>query len=228
MTHPSAGRPRSRGAGRLGRDALKPARPAHAMARQPADLGRDVGRHGCDGVVVVRLEAHHARGLRRPEADGEDRSEHDRHLSEHVPGMRSPSTLSTPSTTRTASMRPSSTANSARSPPSSAAYSPGTRLMSAALRESRSRSAASRAAKTATPPISSAVTTLRHPRSQSPATGPVGAPRTLPARQAGRSTRVSAAMRASRDTAATSSSSPASFTPRTKRSRPSSGAKKSS
>ena len=59
------------------------------------------------------------------------------------PGWRSPTTRSIPSTSLTASMRPSSTAKSARSSPSCAAYSPGMRLMSAATRESRSRSAAS-------------------------------------------------------------------------------------
>ena len=57
-------------------------------------------------------------------------------------------------------MRPSSTANSARSAPACAANSPTTRLMSAAARESRSRSVASSAAKTSIRPISSVVTTF--------------------------------------------------------------------
>src|SRR5436190_9021188 len=74
------------------------------------------------------------------------------------PGRRSPTTRSIPSTNLTASIRPSSTAKSARSPPWSAAYSPGTRLISAAARESRSRSAGPSAAKTLIPPISSVVT----------------------------------------------------------------------
>ena len=74
------------------------------------------------------------------------------------PGRRSPTTRSIPSTSLTGSMRPSSTAKSARSAPSWAAYSPGTRVMSAATLESRSRPSASRAAKTVTAPISSAVT----------------------------------------------------------------------
>ena len=75
------------------------------------------------------------------------------------PGRRSPTTRSIPSTSLTASMRPSSTAKRARSPASWAAYSPGTRLISAAARESRSRSAASSAAKAVIPRISSGVTT---------------------------------------------------------------------
>src|SRR5438067_9219768 len=74
------------------------------------------------------------------------------------PRRRSPTTRSIPSTNLTASIRPSSTAKSARSPPWSAAYSPGTRLISAAARESRSRSAGPSAAKTLSPPISSVVT----------------------------------------------------------------------
>ena len=74
------------------------------------------------------------------------------------PGRRSPTTRSIPSMSLIASMRPSSTAKSARSPPSSTAFSPGIRLISAATRQSRSRSPGFRSAKTVTPPISSAVT----------------------------------------------------------------------
>ena len=48
---------------RLGRDALQPARPGHPVGRQPADLLGDVGDHGRDRVVVVRLDQHHARRL---------------------------------------------------------------------------------------------------------------------------------------------------------------------
>ena len=63
------------------------------------------------------------------------------------PGCRSPTTRSIPSTSLTASIRPSSRPKSARPPPSCTAYSPGTSRMSAAARESRSRSAASSSAK---------------------------------------------------------------------------------
>jgi len=52
---------------------------------------------------------------------------------------------------------------SARSSPSCTAYSPATRVISAATRESRSSSASWRALKTGTLPISSAVTTIYAP-----------------------------------------------------------------
>src|SRR5829696_4163222 len=77
------------------------------------------------------------------------------------PGWRTPTARAMPSTCWTGSIFPASTANSARSLPWSAAYSPGASLMSAATRDSRSRCAGSRAAKRATCPISSAVTTAR-------------------------------------------------------------------
>src|SRR5919109_3622303 len=78
------------------------------------------------------------------------------------PGLRSPTTRSIPSTSFVASMRPSSTAKSAPSPPSCAAYSPGTRLTSAAARLSRSQLPEFRPAKTSTRRISSAVTIWRN------------------------------------------------------------------
>ena len=70
---------------RVGGDALQPARPRHPVGREPADLLRDVGLDGRDGVVVVRLDPQHARRLgARAEADREDRPERDRHLAEDV------------------------------------------------------------------------------------------------------------------------------------------------
>ena len=78
------------------------------------------------------------------------------------PGLRTPTTRSMPSMCLTASMRPARTANSARSLPWGAAYSPAVRLMSAAARDSCSRSAAPSAAKTVTCAISSGVTMARH------------------------------------------------------------------
>jgi hypothetical protein len=69
---------------RVLRDALEPALTAHPVARQPSDLPREVGLHGRDRVVVVRLDPHHARRLGGAEADREDRSERDRHLAEDV------------------------------------------------------------------------------------------------------------------------------------------------
>ena len=63
-----------------------------------------------------------------------------------------------PSNSLTTSILPDSTAKSARSPPSCTAYSPGPRVMSAAVRASRSRSAAERPANSGTLAISSAVT----------------------------------------------------------------------
>src|SRR3954447_23160012 len=79
------------------------------------------------------------------------------------PGLRTPTTRSIPSICWTGSIRPSRTANSAPSPPCGAAYSPATRLMSAAAREGRPRADASRPANSAISPISSAVTIVRHP-----------------------------------------------------------------
>ena len=57
--------------------------PIRSAASLPTSL-RDVGRHGRDGVVVVRLDPHDARRLRRAEADREHRPERDRHLAEDV------------------------------------------------------------------------------------------------------------------------------------------------
>ena len=57
--------------------------PIRSAASLPTSR-RDVRRHGRDRVVVVRLDPHHARRLRRPEADRERRPERDRHLSEDV------------------------------------------------------------------------------------------------------------------------------------------------
>ena len=56
------------------------------MAGEPAYLLTDVWHHGRDGVVVVGLDPHHARFLRRAEADREHRPQHDRHLAEDVAG----------------------------------------------------------------------------------------------------------------------------------------------
>jgi len=71
---------------RLGRDALQSAQSADAVACEPADLLADVGVLGRDGVVVIRLDAHDARLLRRAKPDREHGPEHDRHLAEDVPG----------------------------------------------------------------------------------------------------------------------------------------------
>ena len=72
---------------RVGGDALQAARAAHPVRRELADLLRDVGRRGGDGVVVVRLDAHHPRRLGGAEADREDGAERDRHLAEDVAGV---------------------------------------------------------------------------------------------------------------------------------------------
>ena len=73
---------------RVGGDALEAARAGHPVAREPADLEADRRRHRGDRVVVVRLEPQDARRLGRAEPDREHRPEHDRHLAEHVAGMR--------------------------------------------------------------------------------------------------------------------------------------------
>jgi hypothetical protein len=56
------------------------------VAGELADLLAKVRHHGRDGVVVVGLDPHHARFLRRAKADREHRPQHDRHLAEDVPG----------------------------------------------------------------------------------------------------------------------------------------------
>ena len=75
------------------------------------------------------------------------------------PGLRTPTTRAMPSLCLTGSILPSSTAKSARSLPSSAAYSPATRLMSAAARDSRARCCSSSPEKSGIRAISSDVTT---------------------------------------------------------------------
>ena len=67
-----------------GRRFLQAPRSADPVGCQPADFLGDVRRHGREAVVVVRLDAHHARLLRRSEADREPHPERDRHLSEDI------------------------------------------------------------------------------------------------------------------------------------------------
>ena len=68
-------------------DARQPARAAHPIARERPD-GLDEPRLlGGDRVVVVRLDAHHPRLLRRTESDREHGAERDRHLAEEVAGV---------------------------------------------------------------------------------------------------------------------------------------------
>jgi uncharacterized protein YndB with AHSA1/START domain len=57
---------------------------------EPADLGGHIGLHGGDGVVVVGLDAHDARGLGGAKADREHGPERDRHLAEDVARMALP------------------------------------------------------------------------------------------------------------------------------------------
>ena len=71
---------------RVGGDPLQAAGAADPMPGQPADLLGDIGRHGCDGVVVLRLDPQHARLLSGAEPDGEHGPERQRHLAEDVAG----------------------------------------------------------------------------------------------------------------------------------------------
>src|SRR5436190_4217470 len=80
-----------------------------------------------------------------------------------APGCRSPTTVSTPSASLTASTRPASNPKSACSPPSCTAYSPGSNVRSAAARASCSRSSDSSSAKISIRAMSSAVTIGRAP-----------------------------------------------------------------
>jgi hypothetical protein len=72
---------------RRGGDPREAARPRHAVAREPSDLGRELWRRGHDGVVIARLEPHHAGRRRGAEADGVRHTERDRHLADDVPRM---------------------------------------------------------------------------------------------------------------------------------------------
>ena len=45
---------------RLRREPLEPARSAHPVGGEPADLLGDVRYHRRDGVVVMRIDPHHA------------------------------------------------------------------------------------------------------------------------------------------------------------------------
>ncbi len=70
-----------------GGSAARPCSPAAPPIRWAASLPTscaDVRRHGRDGVVVVSLDPHDARRLRRAEPDREHRAERDRHLAEDV------------------------------------------------------------------------------------------------------------------------------------------------
>ena len=149
----------ARGGGGSGREALQPARPADPVARQLPDLLADVRRRGRDGVVVVRLDPHHARRLGRAKPDREDRAERDRHLAEDVAGLPLADDALDPVDELDrldAALEHGEERALAR--PRALRTRPAARLMSAAARASRSRSAAPRAAKTAIAAMSSAVT----------------------------------------------------------------------
>ena len=57
---------------------------ADPLPRQRAELHPDLGRRGCDRVVVLGLDAHDARRLGRAEAERERRAERDRHLADEI------------------------------------------------------------------------------------------------------------------------------------------------
>ncbi len=75
---------------RLRRERLEASWPADPLARQTADVRRDLGGVGSEGVVVVRLDPDHPRGLRRPEPRGMGCAERDRDLAEEVAGPSLP------------------------------------------------------------------------------------------------------------------------------------------
>ena len=139
-------------------DARQPARAAHPVACERPD-GLDEPRLlGGDRVVVVRLDAHHARRLRCTESDREHGAERDRHLAEEVAGVA----LADDARDAVDELDRLDAAleqGEERAPsPSCAAYSPGARLMSADVRASRSRLSGLRAAKYGTRSTSSGVT----------------------------------------------------------------------
>ncbi len=143
-----------RGLGQARPQTPVPAEPVLASADPLPDLRRDGG----EGAVVVRLEPEDAGGLRRPVPGGLGHPERDRQLADDVAGPPLADDALHAVDELTTSIRPSSMPNSARPSPSCAAYSPGSSVMSAAARQSRSQSAGARAANTANRPISSGVT----------------------------------------------------------------------
>ena len=64
---------------RFGGDALQP---AHSLARQRADLLRDVLRHCRDGVILLNVDPHHARRFGGAISPGKRRAKGERHLAE--------------------------------------------------------------------------------------------------------------------------------------------------
>ena len=142
-------------------DALQAAGPADPVARQLADplprpRARPPRRRGSRAARSASRATPRLRGSRAGKTHARARSAPRRRRRR---AARSPTTRSTPSTSLTASIRPSSTPNSARSSPSCAAYSPGMSAMSAATRQRRSHSAGREVRRTPrTDAISSGVT----------------------------------------------------------------------
>src|SRR5436190_9030398 len=67
---------------RLGRNSLEP---SHAFARERTHFERDLRRYGGNGVILLSIHAHHARGFRGSIAARERRAEGKRHLAENGP-----------------------------------------------------------------------------------------------------------------------------------------------
>ena len=78
---------------RLGGEPLQAAGSPDSIARELADLGRDVRRDGSDAEVVRRLDAQDACGGGRPEADREDGPERQRYFAEHLADTARPDDL---------------------------------------------------------------------------------------------------------------------------------------
>ncbi len=157
---PRGALPRSPAAG--GGFAARPWRPPEPLirllaSRPTCSATSGLGRR--EGVVVVRLDPHHARCLGGSEADRERGSEHDRHLAEDVARV-SLADHPLDAVDELDRLDPALEHGEQRSLVAlrCAANSPGTRSMSAAARETRSRAAVSRVANTRIAPISSAVT----------------------------------------------------------------------
>ena len=157
---PSGARRGARGLRRLRGDALKP--PMRSRASPPTCSATRARRRRRRSTRCVDVHDSRRPVARKPL--GNDVPSVIGTSPKIAPGTRSPSTRSIPSTTLTTSMLPSSTTKSARSSPSCTAYSPAARLMSADVRESRSRSAAVSDANSGTSAISSLVTMRRPER----------------------------------------------------------------
>ena len=105
--------------GRCGRAGLEASGPTEPVVREETYALRNLGRGGCELLVVVQVDPEHTRRLRCAEAAGVEHPERDRHLAEDVTRLPLTDDALHPSTRLTTSIRPSRRPKSARSSPRS-------------------------------------------------------------------------------------------------------------